>query len=86
MKHSLLFFSCLALFSCEQVVDFDYQAERKICLNCILNPDSTIHLSLYYTRTLDETGDFDGLVQRMSDHGFVYEYVNEKPDLFQFLI
>ncbi len=30
--------------------------------------------------------DFEGLVQRMAEHGFVYEYVNEKPDLFQYLI
>ncbi|WP_372947521.1 threonine ammonia-lyase [Mariniphaga sp.] len=30
--------------------------------------------------------DFNGLVQRMEENGFVYEYLNEKPDLFQFLI
>ncbi len=30
--------------------------------------------------------DFKGLVQRMEENGFVYEYLNEKPDLFQFLI
>lgn len=28
----------------------------------------------------------DGLMQRMETHGFVYEYLNDKPDLFQFLI
>jgi hypothetical protein len=59
MKHYLLLFSFIFLLSCEQVVEFDYQAERKICLNCVLNPDSTVRLDLYYTRTLDETGEFE---------------------------
>jgi threonine dehydratase len=35
---------------------------------------------------LSNKNDFDGLVQRMAENGFVYEYVNEKPDLFQYLI
>lgn len=30
--------------------------------------------------------DFNGLVQRMEENGFVYEYLNEKEDLFRFLI
>lgn len=30
--------------------------------------------------------DFNGLVQRMEENGFIYEYLNEKPDLFQFLV
>lgn len=30
--------------------------------------------------------DFNGLIQRMEDNGFVYEYLNEKLDLFQVLI
>jgi threonine dehydratase len=30
--------------------------------------------------------DFNGLVQRMEENGFVYEYLNERQDLFQFLI
>lgn len=30
--------------------------------------------------------DFAGLVQRMEENGFVYEYLNDRPDLFQFLI
>ncbi|HKI88613.1 MAG TPA: DUF4249 family protein [Draconibacterium sp.] len=40
-------------------MDFNYQAKQKICLNCILNPDSTVHLSLYYARALDENGAFE---------------------------
>lgn len=35
---------------------------------------------------LQNKNDFDGLVKRMEEHGFVYEYLNEKPDLFQYLI
>ncbi|MCW0483207.1 threonine ammonia-lyase [Gaoshiqia sediminis] len=35
---------------------------------------------------LTDKNDFDGLVQRMAEHGFVYEYINEKPDLFQYLL
>ena len=30
--------------------------------------------------------DYQGLIQRMEKNGFIYEYLNEKPDLFQFLI
>lgn len=35
---------------------------------------------------LQNKDDFQGLIERLSQHGFVYEYLNEKPDLFQFLI
>ncbi len=35
---------------------------------------------------LKEAGDFDPLVQRMKAHGFFGDYLNEKPDLFQYLI
>jgi threonine dehydratase len=30
--------------------------------------------------------DFNGLIQRMEENGFIYEYLNEKQDLFQFLV
>jgi threonine dehydratase len=30
--------------------------------------------------------DFNGLVQRMEENGFIYEYLNEQQDLFQVLI
>jgi len=30
--------------------------------------------------------DFLGLINRMEENGFIYEYLNERPDLFQFLI
>lgn len=35
---------------------------------------------------LADKNDLDGLLQRMTEHGFVYEYINDKPDLFQYLI
>ena len=30
--------------------------------------------------------DFNGLVKRMEENGFIYEYLNEKEDLFRLLI
>jgi threonine dehydratase len=35
---------------------------------------------------LQDKNDLEGLLKRMDENGFVYEYVNEKPDLFQYLI
>jgi len=35
---------------------------------------------------LTDKNDLDGLLRRMIENGFVYEYLNEKPDLFHYLI
>ena len=35
---------------------------------------------------LQNKDDLKGLIQRMKENGFVYEYLNDNPDLFQFLI
>ena len=35
---------------------------------------------------LQNPDDFNGLVDRMEENGFMAEYLNEKPDLFQYLI
>ncbi len=35
---------------------------------------------------LSDKKDLEGLLMRMREHGFIYEYMNEKPDLFQYLI
>ena len=35
---------------------------------------------------LQKKEDLDGLIRRMEENGFIYEYLNESPDLFQFLI
>ncbi len=35
---------------------------------------------------LTDKNDLEGLLGRMTENGFVYEYMNEKPDLFQYLI
>ncbi len=35
---------------------------------------------------LSDKNDFDGLLERMEQEGLVYEYINDKPDLFQYLI
>ena len=35
---------------------------------------------------LKNKNDFDGLVQRMKEKDINFEYLNNRPDLFQFLI
>jgi threonine dehydratase len=64
----------------------------------VLGPDDDITHFEYRKKTSRERGpafvgielqkpeDFQGLVERMKDNGFVAEYLNEKPDLFQYLI
>jgi len=72
-------------------------ALRKFVTN-VLGPDDDITYFQYQKKTNRERGpaivglelqraeDFEPLVARMQAQGFVYEYLNEKPDLFQFLI
>jgi hypothetical protein len=48
----------IVLCACEETVHLDYQPEQKVCLNCVLNPDSLLRLSLHYTRSLDDNDDF----------------------------
>jgi len=64
----------------------------------VLGPDDDITHFEYRKKTSRERGpalvgvelqkpeDFQGLVERMKENGFVAEYLNEKPDLFQYLI
>ena len=64
----------------------------------VLGPDDDITHFEYRKKTSREKGpalvgielqspeDFEGLVQRMNFNGFIAEYLNEKPDLFQYLI
>ncbi|MGQ8336587.1 threonine ammonia-lyase [Sunxiuqinia sp. A32] len=35
---------------------------------------------------VQDKNDFDGLITRMKENGFVFEYLNDKPDLFQLLV
>ncbi|MCA1759672.1 MAG: hypothetical protein LC658_07865, partial [Bacteroidales bacterium] len=35
---------------------------------------------------LQKKEDFNGLIERMEENGFVYEYLNNQPTLFQILI
>ena len=35
---------------------------------------------------LQRAGDYAPLIKRMKEHNIIYEYLNDKPDLFQFLI
>lgn len=57
----LLLSSFLFLVSCEQVVDIGYNPEQKACLNGVLNPDSIIHLSLYYTQAIDNNNAYEAI-------------------------
>ena len=64
----------------------------------VLGPDDDITHFEYSKKTSRERGpavigieirkkeDFNGLVQRMQDNGFVYEYLNNEPSLFQIII
>ncbi len=67
-------------------------------VDSVLGPSDDITHFEYSKKTSRERGpavigielrnkkDFDGLVRRMNENGFVFEYLNEKPDLFQFLV
>jgi len=67
-------------------------------VDIVLGPTDDITYFEYSKKTNREKGpavigievqkkdDFNGLVKRMEENGFVHEYLNEKPDLFQFLI
>src|SRR5690554_3037058 len=64
----------------------------------VLGPDDDITYFEYSKKTNREKGpavigieltnkeDFNGLLDRMGKHGFVYEYLNDNPSLFQVLI
>lgn len=67
-------------------------------VDIVLGPNDDITHFEYSKKTNREKGpavigievqkkeDFNGLVQRMDENGFIYEYLNDKMDLFQFLI
>lgn len=67
-------------------------------VDLVLGPSDDITHFEYSKKTSREKGpavigievqkkeDFNGLIQRMKENDFVFEYLNEKPDLFQFLI
>ncbi len=64
----------------------------------VLGPDDDITHFEYRKKTSREKGpalvgielqrkeDFEGLMERMELHGFIAEYLNEQPELFQYLI
>jgi len=67
-------------------------------VDIVLSPTDDITHFEYSKKTNREKGpavigievqkkeDYVGLVQRMEENGFIYEYLNDKLDLFQFLI
>ena len=70
----------------------------KTFVDSVLGPKDDVTHFEYNKKTNREMGpavvgielqnreDFNGLIARMEEHGFIYEYLNEKPDLFQFLV
>jgi threonine dehydratase len=70
----------------------------KVFTDQVLGPTDDITFFEYHKKTSRENGpavvgielqnrdDFFGLCQRLEKYGFVYEYLNERPDLFQVLI
>lgn len=66
--------------------------------NEVLGKDDDITYFEYKKKTARENGpavigielnsptDFEGLISRMRGHGIKYEYLNDKPDLFEFLV
>ncbi len=48
----------ISLIACEEEVFWDFEVEQKISVNCVLNPDSTVRLSAFYSRNLNENGPF----------------------------
>jgi threonine dehydratase len=67
-------------------------------LNEVLSPTDDIVFFEYSKKTARERGpamvgiiikkreDFKGLIQRMADGGIKYTYINDKPELFEFLV
>jgi hypothetical protein len=63
MKQNNLFIAILILgvtlfSSCEEDVTFDFDRPAKLCLNCILNPDSTITARLTLSRNIENNTSF----------------------------
>jgi hypothetical protein len=62
MKNIIILFlsQVLLIFtSCEQEIILDFDHKSKLCLNCILNPDSIITASLTLSHALDNSGNFE---------------------------
>jgi len=57
-RYAILFF-IMIFFSCEKEVTFNFEHEPKLCLNCILNPDSTITANLSLSKKLDKSDNFE---------------------------
>lgn len=55
---ALTFFGILLLLSCEKDVVFDSDAPAKLCLNCILNPDSSLSARLTLSRSIENKSTF----------------------------
>ncbi len=61
MHLRILFFLLIVafLFSCVEEVTIDFDHEPKLCINCILNPDSLIKASVTLSHSLDNSAQFE---------------------------
>ncbi|RIH63199.1 DUF4249 domain-containing protein [Mariniphaga sediminis] len=55
----LLFLGATLFPSCEKDVTFEFDRPSKLCLNCILNPDSTISARLTLSRDIENSTTFE---------------------------
>lgn len=73
-KSFLIVFVFWVLFSsCEQEVTLDFDNEPKLCLNCILNPDSVVSAKLTLSHSLNNSGNFETV-----DNGVLTLYEGEE--------
>lgn len=54
----IIIFGITFFASCEKDVTFDFERPAKLCLNCILNPDSTISARLTLSRDIENSTTF----------------------------
>lgn len=66
-------FLLLLLLSCEKEVQMDFDKPQRLTLNCILNPDSTIHARLTLSRNIDTNYEFETV-----DDATILLYKNEE--------
>ena len=61
MIRTVIFFIVLIFSSCVEEVELNFDHEPKLCLNCILNPDSLIKASVTLSHSLDNSAQFESV-------------------------
>jgi len=68
----------------EELLNLSEQPEDEIALLRYTPVAGSIGTCRYKLKS-HQKEDFEGLIARMKERKIIYEYLNEKPDLFQFL-